>query len=121
MLQAQWLYQPPSWHPRPRRGLPLSPPAAGTLALNSAGYEIGDGNSPATMAVEASVAFDVAVYPTSQWPMTAATLTQTAQTTNASGRLANIVNVALVAGTSYRVCLRRTTDGGVWTFTITAT
>lgn len=101
--------------------LPFVPPASGTLALSSAGYEIGDGNSPATMAVEASVAFDVAVYPIAQWPLTSPTVTRTSQTTDVGGLLTSITDAALTTGAYYRVCIRRVGDGEVWAFTMQAT
>lgn len=120
MTQAVWLYRPPTWHPRPRRVVVRSVAPSGTLALSSAGYEIGDGNSPATMTVEASVSFDVAVYPIAQWPLTSATVTRTSQTTDSIGRLPNITDAALVAGSTYRVVIRRVSDGEAWTFTMQA-
>lgn len=121
MTQAVWLYRPPTWHPRPRRVAVRSVSAAGTLALSSAGYEIGDGNSPATMAVESSVAFDVAIYPLAQWPLSSAAATRTSQTTDSNGRLSNISDASLTAGSTYRVVIRRVSDGECWTFTMAAT
>jgi hypothetical protein len=119
-MQQTWLYRPPTWHPRPLRRLPLTKTQPGTLALSAAGYEIGDGNSPTTMAVEASVSFNVAVYPASQWPLTAATLTVTADTTDANGNLSDITNALLTPGSSYRVLIERVSDGAVWITEMTA-
>jgi len=94
--------------------------AAATLALSGAGYEIGDGNSPATMAVEAAVDFNVAVYPASQWPLATPTLTVSADTTDSNGNLSDITDVLLTAGVTYRVVVERVSDGEVWIWSMDA-
>lgn len=91
-----------------------------TLALSGAGYEIGDGNSPDTMAAEASVSFNIAVYPSSQWPLTAPTLTVSADTSDANGNLSDIVSALLTTGADYRLVFERVTDGAVWITEMTA-
>lgn len=119
-MQQSFLYRPPTWHPRPQRRLPLTKAVAGTLALSGAGYEIGDGSGPTTMAVEALVDFNVAVYPASQWPLTTPTVTVSAGTTDADGNLSDITNVALTPGADYRVVIERVSDGAVWITEMTA-
>lgn len=120
-MHQAFLYRPPTWHPRPQRRLPLTKVTPGTIALSGAGYEIGDGNSATTMAVEASVSFNVAIYPASQWPLTSATVTASAVSTNASGNLASITDAALTVGVAYRVLIERVSDGAIWCTEITAT
>jgi len=115
----------------PFRPVATSAPDSRATAIRAAGQrhvgavvgrdEIGDGNSPATMAVEASVAFDVAVYPIAQWPLTSPTVTRTSQTTDVGGLLTSITDAALTTGAYYRVCIRRVGDGEVWAFTMQAT
>jgi hypothetical protein len=89
------------------------------LLLNAAGYEFGDGNSPATMSVLASTSLQVAVYPESEWPPTTAVVSVTAST-GTNGRLADITNVGLLLNTSYRLIVRNNADGETWTWTMTA-
>lgn len=95
-------------------------PPSGTLALSAAGYEIGDGNDPDTMAVLASQSMTVAVYADAV-PFGLALYSATGQVTNSSGRLANIVSAALSIGTTYIVVVRNESDSEVWSWRMAAT
>lgn len=89
------------------------------LALNSAGYEFGDGNDPATMSVVASTELQVAAYPLTEWPPASAIATATA-TTGTNGRLADLGDDDLSFGTTYRVIARNAADGETWAWTMAA-
>ena len=89
------------------------------LALNSAGYEFGDGNGPATMSVVASTELQVAAYPLTEWPPASAVATATA-TTGTNGRLADLGDDDLSFGTTYRVIARNAADGETWAWTMAA-
>lgn len=119
-MQQSFLYRPPTWHPRPRRWLPKAAPAVGTLALSSAGYEIGDGNAPATVAVLAAESMTVAVYADAV-PFGSAVYSATGETTDSNGRLADIVDAALSIGTTYIVVVRNEADSEVWVWRMAAT
>ena len=122
MSQAEWLYRPPTWHPRPARRLPPSKAGpAGTLALSASAYAIGNGSSAATMAPLAAETMNVAVYPLAQWPLTSPLVTVTGSATNSSGNLGDVVDAALTAGTAYRVVIYHPASGEAWVTTITAT
>ena len=89
------------------------------LALNSAGYEFGDGNDIDTLAVLASTELQVAAYPLTEWPPVSAIATATA-TTGTNGRLADLGDDDLVFGTTYRVIARNAADGETWAWMMAA-
>jgi hypothetical protein len=113
--------QPPPQQPAPSHVAALlatAPP--GTLALSGAGYEIGDGNDPATMAVLASESMTVAVYADAV-PFGSAVYSATGQVTDSSGNLADITDAALSGGTTYIVVVQNESDSEVWVWRMAAT
>lgn len=89
------------------------------LGLNAAGYEIGDGNSAATMAVLASTSLNIAAYLASEWPP-ATLLASATASTDSSGRLADLGDDDFLFGTLYQVLLRNPADGERWIWTMQA-
>jgi hypothetical protein len=89
------------------------------LALSGAGYEFGDGNSPATMAILASTTLNAAVYPLSEWPPATPVATASGAT-DADGNLADLGDDDLTFGTTYRVIARNPSDGETWAWTMAA-
>lgn len=104
----------------PRIQYPPRETPVGMLELSGAGYEIGDGNDPATMSVIAAGAFTVAVY-ADALPFGSALYSATGQASNASGNLADVVSASLVPGTTYIVSVRNEADGEVWIWRMAAT
>ncbi len=119
-MQQSFLYRPPTWHPRPRRWLPKAAPAVGTLALSGSGYEIGDGNDPATMSVLAAESMTVAVYADAV-PFGSALYSATGQVTDSAGNLSDITDASLSIGTTYIVVVRNESDSEVWVWRMAAT
>lgn len=115
------LTNPRAWgaHTGARYGS-FAPKVGGALELSGAGYEIGDGNDQATMAVLASESMTVAVYADAV-PFGSAIYSATGQVTDSNGRLANIVSASLVGGTAYIVVVRNEADSEVWVWRMAAT
>lgn len=88
------------------------------LAINAAGYEFGNGNSPATMAVDNAVAWEVEVIDDALPP--SSVYHADSLTTSSVGRLADIGDDDFVFGTTYTVLARRVSDGEWIVFTIDA-
>ena len=105
--------------PNRRRWIP-SFTLVGTLELSGAGYEIGDGNDPATMAVLASESLTGAVYADAV-PFGSAIYSATGQVTDSDGRLADIVSASLVGGTTYIVVVVRESNDEVMCWRMDAT
>lgn len=118
-MQQTFLYRPPTWHPRPRRVQLTSTPAIGTLRLSGSGYEFGDGNDPATMAVLSAESMSIAVYADAV-PLGSAIYTATGQVTDSNGRLADIVSASLAIGTTYIVVVQNEADSEVWAWRMAA-
>ena len=90
------------------------------LAINAAGYEIGDGNDPATMAVDNAVAWEVAVV-ADELPVTVTLYHAASTNTSSLGRLPDIGDDDLIFGTTYTVLARRVSDGEWLSWRIAAT
>lgn len=91
----------------------------GRLALSGAGYEFGDGNDPATMAVLSAESMSIAVYADAV-PLGSAIYTATGQVTDSNGRLADIVSASLTIGTTYIVVVQNEADSEVWAWRMAA-
>ena len=96
-MQQSFLYRPPTWHPRPRRRLPLF--TASSLAgfdLSGAAYEFR--NNTGTLIASTAITFWVHDVTTG-----ALVVKITGYSTNGSGIVGTVSDAALTAATQYRV------------------
>lgn len=94
-------------------------PKLATLRLSGAGYEFGDGNSPATMAVKSAESMSISVH-SDVVPLNSAVYSATGQVTDSNGRLGDITVPALTLGTTYIIVVQNEADGEVWAFRMAA-
>lgn len=117
-MQAQWLYRPPTWHPRPRR-IVLPTRIAGFDLDTATGFIFGDLVGTFTgLAREAAVDITMRVYDVATGALVhdAGTLT-----TDSNGRLARYETSSVAVNTEYHLVFIRDSDGEVCAGKLTAT
>lgn len=117
-MQGQWLYRPPTWHPRPRR-IVLPTRIAGFDLDTATGFIFGDLAGTFTgLARESAVDITMRVYNVA----TGALVHETAAlTTDSNGRLARYETGTVARGSEYHLMFIRDSDGEVCAGKMTAT